>query len=131
MSIDPAIKSQKILCSPFKLAEHASNCSFLLVQISTFISKGCIRYPRMPKFMQSLGEDNYHRLLAEAKARDVTVQALIRTIVVPDWLKAVPTGQAKIQNTLAQPTSLLARTGILTEQARRPFLNTSLGRART
>jgi hypothetical protein len=85
----------------------------------------------MPKFMQSLGEDNYHRLLAEAKARDVTVQALIRTIVVPDWLKAAPTGQANIQNTLAQPTSLLARTGILTEQARRPFLNTTLGRART
>jgi hypothetical protein len=85
----------------------------------------------MPKFMQSLGEENYHRLLAEAKARDVTVQALIRTIVVPDWLKAVPAGQANIQNTLAQPTSLLARTGILTEQARRPFLNTTLGRART
>ena len=84
----------------------------------------------MPKFMQSLGEENYHRLLAEAKARDVTVQALIRTIVVPDWLKAVPTGQANIQNTIA-PTGLLARTGILTEQARRPFLNTTIGRART
>jgi hypothetical protein len=85
----------------------------------------------MPKFMQSLGEDNYHRLLAEAKTRDVTIQALIRTIVVPDWLKAVPIGHANIQNTLAQPTTLLARTGILTEQARKPFLNTSLGRART
>jgi hypothetical protein len=85
----------------------------------------------MPKFMQSLGQENYHRLLAEAKARDVTVQALIRTIVVPDWLRAAPTGQTTIQNTATQPTSLLARTGILTEQARRPFLNTSIGRART
>ncbi len=85
----------------------------------------------MPKFMQSLGEDNYHRLLAEAKARDVTVQALIRTIVIPDWLKAAPTGQTNIQNTLAQPTRLLSRTGILTEQARRPLLNATIGRART
>jgi hypothetical protein len=85
----------------------------------------------MPKFMQSLGDENYRRLLAEAKARDVTVQALIRTIVVPDWLKAAPTGQISIQNTIAQPTSLLSRTGILTEQARRPFLNTTIGRART
>jgi hypothetical protein len=85
----------------------------------------------MPKFMQSLGEDNYHRLLAEAKARDVTVQALIRTIVVPDWLKAAPTGQANIQTSIAKPAGLLARTGILTEQARRPFLNTTLRRART
>ena len=85
----------------------------------------------MPKFMQSLGEENYHRLLTEAKARDVTVQALIRTIVVPDWLKAAPTGQAHIQSTIAQHTNLLARTGILTEQARRPFLNTTLSRART
>src|SRR2546426_7736580 len=42
---------------------------------------------------------------SEAKARDVTVQALIRTIVVPDWLKAAPTGQVNIQNTLAQPRS--------------------------
>ena len=81
--------------------------------------------------MQSLGEENYHRLLAEAKARDVTVQALIRTIVIPDWLKAAPTGQTNIQNTIAQPTSLLARTGILTGQARRPLLNATFGRART
>jgi hypothetical protein len=85
----------------------------------------------MPKFMQSLGIENYHRLLAEAKERDVTVQALIRTIVIPDWLKAAPTGQTHVQNTIAQPTNLLARTGILTEQARRPFLSTSIGRART
>jgi hypothetical protein len=85
----------------------------------------------MPKFMQSLGEENYHRLLSEAKARDVTVQALIRTIVVPDWLKAAPAGQANIQNIMAQPTSLLTRTGILTEQARRPFLNATIGRAKT
>jgi hypothetical protein len=85
----------------------------------------------MPKFMQSLGQENYHRLLVEAKARDVTVQALIRTIVVPDWLKAAPIGQTNIQNTATQPTSLLARTGILTEQTRRPFLNTTIGRAKT
>ena len=85
----------------------------------------------MPKFMQSLGEENYHRLLAEAKARDVTVQALIRTIVVPDWLKAAPTGQSNIQSTVAQATNLLSRTGILTEGARRPFLNATMGRART
>ncbi len=85
----------------------------------------------MPKFMQSLGEENYHRLLAEAKARDVTVQALLRTIVIPDWLKAAPTGQANIQNTLAQPTRLLSRTGILMEPARRPLLNATIGRART
>jgi len=85
----------------------------------------------MPKFMQSLGEENYHRLLAEAKARDVTVQALIRTIVIPDWFKAAPTGQANIQNALVQPTRLLTRTGILTEQARRPLLNATIGRART
>src|SRR5438876_7859441 len=131
MSPDSVIKSQKTLRDSFKLAEQPIDCSFLLVQIPTFISNGSIRYPSMPKFMQSLGEESYHRLLAEAKARDVTVQALIRTIVIPDWLKAVPTGQTNIQNTLARPTSLLARTGILTEQTRRPLLNTTMGRART
>jgi hypothetical protein len=89
----------------------------------------------MPKFMQSLGTDNYARLLAEAKTRDVTVQALIRTVIVPEWLKTSPAPQTSLKTTpttlTIQPTNMLTRTGIVTEQTRRPFLNTSLGRVRS
>jgi hypothetical protein len=37
--------------------------------------------------MQSLGDAAYTRLRKIADDRDITVQELIRAIVIPDWLK--------------------------------------------
>jgi hypothetical protein len=37
--------------------------------------------------MQSLGDSAYNRLRKIAEDRDITVQELIRAIVIPDWLK--------------------------------------------
>src|SRR5947207_1523661 len=80
----------------------------------------------MPKFMQSLGIETYHRLLTEAKARDVTVQSLIRTVIVPEWLNTAPAMKPSIQTTIArpiaQPGTFISHAGILTETTRRPFL---------
>lgn len=39
------------------------------------------------KFMQSLGDSAYTKLRKIANERDITVQELIRAIVIPDWLK--------------------------------------------
>jgi len=41
----------------------------------------------LSKFMQSLGDSAYNRLRKIADDRDITVQELIRAIVIPDWLK--------------------------------------------
>jgi hypothetical protein len=41
----------------------------------------------LSKFMQSLGDSAYTRLRKIADDRDITVQELIRAIVIPDWLK--------------------------------------------
>ena len=41
------------------------------------------------KFMQSLGDAAYTKLRQIADERDITVQELIRAIVIPDWLKMV------------------------------------------
>ena len=41
----------------------------------------------MSKFMQSLGDLAYTKLRKIADDRDITVQELIRAIVIPDWLK--------------------------------------------
>jgi len=86
----------------------------------------------MPKFMQSLGPDSYQRLALEAKARDVTVQSLIRTVIVPEWLKTLPTSQNSQTSTLRpilqQPT-LLSRTGLVTRETGRTFL-TAIGRGK-
>jgi len=41
----------------------------------------------LSKFMQSLGDAAYTKLRKIAEERDITVQELIRAIVIPDWLK--------------------------------------------
>ena|SRR6267143_1054970 len=41
----------------------------------------------LSKFMQSLGDFAYTKLRKIADDRDITVQELIRAIVIPDWLK--------------------------------------------
>jgi hypothetical protein len=42
---------------------------------------------KLSKFMQSLGDAAYSKLRKIADERDITVQELIRAIVIPDWLK--------------------------------------------
>ena len=85
----------------------------------------------MPKFMQSLGPETYQRLAIEAKVRDVTVQSLIRTIIVPDWIRKTSANTAIEPQTKSaiQSTPMLSRTGLITETTRRPLLN-AVGRIR-
>lgn len=41
----------------------------------------------MAKFMQSLDNDVFNLLNSEAEKRGTKVQELIRTVIVPEWLK--------------------------------------------
>jgi len=41
----------------------------------------------MPKFMQTLDEEIYSKLEEIAKQRGISVQELIRAVIVPEWLK--------------------------------------------
>ena len=41
----------------------------------------------MAKFIMSIGNEAFNLLATEAKNRDVTVQQLLRAVVVPDWIK--------------------------------------------
>jgi len=41
----------------------------------------------MPKFMQSLNQEIYNRLREIAKSRGITIQELIRAVIIPDWLR--------------------------------------------
>jgi len=43
----------------------------------------------MPKFMQTLDEEIYSKLEEIAKQRGISVQELIRAVVVPEWLKGI------------------------------------------
>ena len=50
----------------------------------------------MAKFMLSLRDENYNLLTNEAEDRGITVQELIRAVIIPDWVKI---------NTLAKPST--------------------------
>ncbi|HYY92513.1 MAG TPA: hypothetical protein VE955_11045 [Candidatus Dormibacteraeota bacterium] len=41
----------------------------------------------MAKFIMSIGDEAYKLLGLEARNRDVTVQQLLRAVIVPEWIK--------------------------------------------
>ncbi len=41
---------------------------------------------RMPKFMQTLNDEILNKLSQIAKERGITVQELIRAVIIPEWL---------------------------------------------
>jgi predicted DNA-binding ribbon-helix-helix protein len=41
---------------------------------------------QLPKFMQTLNDSMYKDLEKVAKQRGITVQELIRAVILPDWL---------------------------------------------
>ena len=44
--------------------------------------------PTSTKFMLSLRDENFRMLIALAKARDISIQELIRAVIIPEWTKA-------------------------------------------
>ncbi len=63
----------------------------------------------MAKFIFSLGDGNFRLLAAEAKARDITIQELIRAVIIPDWVKLNLETKAlgEASNLLAQTTGIV------------------------
>ena len=41
----------------------------------------------MAKFILSVGDGTFEILASEAKRRDVTVQQLLRAVIVPEWVR--------------------------------------------
>ena len=73
----------------------------------------------MAKFMLSLREENFKLLENEADVRGITVQELIRAVIIPDWVKI---------NTLAKPNTDKIRT--ITVNDRGPLIQ-PMGRLRS
>jgi hypothetical protein len=88
----------------------------------------------MAKFIFSMGNENYRKLQLEAKTRDVTIQALIRTVVIPEWIRThidtTATTTTNTHSSITETSSLLSNaTGILGQSHR--SLPSSVGRSRT
>jgi predicted DNA-binding ribbon-helix-helix protein len=43
---------------------------------------------RMPRFLQTLDQSVFDRLNDMAKERGVSIQELIRAVIVPEWLES-------------------------------------------
>jgi predicted HicB family RNase H-like nuclease len=41
----------------------------------------------MPKFMQSFDSEIHDKLVKMARQRGISLQDLIRAVIIPDWLK--------------------------------------------
>ena len=41
----------------------------------------------MPKFMVSLRDENFQLLTFEARERGISLQELIRAVIIPDWVR--------------------------------------------
>jgi hypothetical protein len=54
----------------------------------------------MAKFILSVGDGTFKTLASEAKKRDVTVQQLLRAVIVPEWVR---------ENVEANPLSMMSR----------------------
>ena len=79
----------------------------------------------MAKFIFSVGDENYRVLATEAKTRDITIQELIRAVIIPDWMRH----NLDIRS-LKDPAGILPHTttGFLNQ---RNGLPSSIGRLKT
>ncbi len=50
---------------------------------------------RLPKFMQTLDDLIYRELEKIAKRRGITIQELIRAVIVPEWINGLNNFQGK------------------------------------
>ena len=46
----------------------------------------------LTKFMMSLRDENYRVLTGAAIDRGISVQELLRAVIIPDWVKETPQG---------------------------------------
>ncbi len=57
----------------------------------------------MAKLMVSIGEENFRILSLEARERGITLQELLRAVIVPDWVRFSNIGRIQRENNPIQP----------------------------
>lgn len=70
----------------------------------------------MAKFIFSLGDANFQMLKSEAKQRDISIQELLRAVIIPDWMKTntqTKTLATATSNLLSHSTGILSRSSIV------------------
>jgi hypothetical protein len=76
----------------------------------------------LAKFMLSLRDENFKLLMTEATDRGITVQELIRAVIIPDWVKV---------NTLVKPSGNGEKVRAFQPVSGRESIVQSMGRLRS
>jgi len=63
----------------------------------------------MAKFMASVTEDTFNVLLGEAKSRGISVQELLRAVIIPDWVRRVRMANLITTSPMAEPRAYAQR----------------------
>ena len=83
----------------------------------------------MAKFIFSLGDANYRLLVTEAKGRDITIQELIRAVIIPDWMRTSLDNRTLKDTPATTSNALSNSTGIM--NGRTSVIPPSIGRLKT
>ncbi len=75
----------------------------------------------MAKFMLSLRDENFQLLITEAKDRGITVQELIRAVIIPDWVRQGSIVKTTAVSAMGQGRPLTVGNGNGTEQIVQPI----------
>jgi len=72
----------------------------------------------MAKLMVSIGEENFRLLSLEARERGITLQELLRAVIVPDWVRFSNTSRIQRENSSIQSIRTEKENEILTVYGR-------------
>jgi len=70
----------------------------------------------MAKFMASVTEETFQVLLGEAKSRGISVQELLRAVIIPDWVRGVRIASMITSSPIAESRAYIQR-----REGRTPF----------
>lgn len=65
--------------------------------------------PPMAKFMASVTEETLQVLSEEARSRGISIQELLRAVIIPDWVRAVRNTNVFATPPVAEPRAYLPR----------------------
>lgn len=63
----------------------------------------------MTKLMVSIGQENFQILRFEAKVRGITIQELLRAVIVPDWIRTSQVLRVERSSIELTPSSIRPR----------------------
>lgn len=75
----------------------------------------------MAKFMLSLRDENFQLLTSEAQERGISIQELLRAVIIPDWVRESLAKTTGASRSLGQTRAIVPDNGNAREQLLQPL----------